>query len=167
MRMRMLLALLLSSLSWATADAQPPPGDAFEQMKSRVGEWEANIPGYGRISNSIRLVSNGKAIEETIGTAADNEVSFYTRNDGRVMLTHLCSLTPDGHQVRLETPAGLHETQNRFEFTFVEATNLHDKAAPHMRHVVITFLDQDHFDEKWTKTEKGVDTVFDLNFVRR
>jgi hypothetical protein len=36
-----------------------------------------------------------------------------------------------------------------------------------MRRVVVTFLDKDHFDEKWTKTEKGVDTVLDLNFVRR
>jgi hypothetical protein len=52
------------------------------------------------------------------------------------------------------------------EFTFVGASNLHDRAAPHMRRVVLTFIDRDHFNEKWTKTEKGADIVFDLSFVR-
>ena len=36
-----------------------------------------------------------------------------------------------------------------------------------MRRVVITVIDRDHFSERWTKTEKGVDTVFDLKFARR
>ena len=29
------------------------------------------------------------------------------------------------------------------------------------------FVDRDHFTEKWTKTEKGMDTVFALNFTGR
>jgi len=30
------------------------------------------------------------------------------------------------------------------------------------------FLDaHDRFSEKWTKTENGKDTIFDLNFLRR
>jgi hypothetical protein len=112
------------------------------------------------------MVSNGTAIEETIGSPSDNEVSLYTRDEKRLVLTHFCALTPDGHQVRLETSA-LQGTTSKLEFSFVSATNLHTEAAPHMRRVVITFLDQDHFDEKWTKTERGVDTVFDLKFARR
>jgi hypothetical protein len=36
-----------------------------------------------------------------------------------------------------------------------------------MRQVVTTFTDRDHFSEKWTKTENGADTVFDLHFTRR
>jgi hypothetical protein len=36
-----------------------------------------------------------------------------------------------------------------------------------MRRVLITFVDRDRFTEKWTKTEKGVDTVLDLSFSRR
>jgi hypothetical protein len=166
MRIWILLAVLVCCVSWASTDSQPPAKDAFEQMKSHVGEWQADVLGYGQITNSIRLVSNGTAIEETIGTPTDNEVSFYTRDEHRLLLTHFCALTPDGHQVRLETPA-LRGTRSRLEFTFVGATNLHNEAAPHMRRVVITFLDEDHFDEKWTKTEKGVDTVFDLSFARR
>lgn len=148
MRIAILLAFSVCCVSRAATDSQPSPTDPFEQMKSLAGEWQADLPGYGKITNSIRLVSNGKAIEETIGTATDNEVSLYTRNENRLLLTHFCAMTPDGHQVRLETMG------NRLEFTFVGASNLHDEAAPHMRRVVVTFLGRDHFAEKWTKTEK-------------
>jgi hypothetical protein len=135
-------------------------------MESLTGDWQADLPGYGRILDSIRLVSKGTAIEETLGTPSDNEVSLYTRDGKRLLLTHFCALTPDGHVARLETGA-LQGSQSRLEFTLVSVSNLHDKAAPHMTRVLITFVDRDHFSEKWTKTEKGVDTVFDLGFSRR
>jgi len=147
----------------AGAQAQPADPDLFERMKSLVGEWQADLPGYGQINNSIRLVSKGTAIEETIGTPADNETSVYARDGGRVLLTHFCALTPDGHQARL---AAAGNGGNRFEFTLVGAGNLHGRAAPHMRRVVLTFQDGDHFNEKWTMSKNGVDTVFDLGFVR-
>jgi len=52
----------------AGADSAPR-ADSFEQLKSLAGEWEADLPGCGKLTNSIRLISNGKAIEETIGTS--------------------------------------------------------------------------------------------------
>ena len=149
------------------ATSAPTEGaDAFAHLQSLAGEWEADLPGYGKLTNSIRLISNGKAIEETIGTPADNEVSVYTRANGRVLLTHFCALTSDGHVVRLETDP-LKSGQNLLDFSFVGATNLHSSAAPHMRRVVLTFVDRDYFSEKWTKSENGGDTVFELNFTRR
>ena len=164
MRIAVLLALTAFGLSWARAEAQT--ADPFEQMKSLAGEWQADLPGYGQILDSIRLVSKGTAVEETLGTPSDNEVSLYTRDGKRLLLTHFCALTPDGHVARLETGA-LQGSPGRLEFTLVSVSNLHDRAAPHMRRVLITFLDRDHFSEKWTKTEKGADTVFDLSFSRR
>jgi len=149
--------------AYALMGAAPP--DAFEQMKSLAGEWEADLPGFGKLTDSIRLVSNGKAIEETLGTPADNEVSIYARDNNRILMTHFCAMTPDGHVARLETGA-LSGGQDRLTFVFTGATNLHSSAAPHMRLVVMTLTDRDHFSEKWTKTENGKDTVFDLNFVR-
>ena len=38
--------------------------------------------------DSIRLVSNGRGVEATIGTAADNEISIYTRDNQRILVTH-------------------------------------------------------------------------------
>lgn len=165
MRIAMLLALIACGPPCSATESQSP-GDPFEQMQALAGQWQADLPGYGQILDSIRLVSKGTAIEETLGTPSDNEISLYTRNGKGLLLTHFCALTPDGHVARLETRA-LQESPGRLEFTLVSVSNLHDKGAPHMRRVLITLIDRDHFSEKWTKTEKGVETVFDLAFSRQ
>jgi hypothetical protein len=160
--------ILLAALTFCAraADAPSNPADTFERLKALAGEWDADLPGFGKMSDSIRLVSKGTAIEETLGTPADNEASLYTRDGKRIVLTHFCALTADGHQVRLET-APLAGVQDRIVFAFHDAINLHNRAARHMRRVIMTFTDSAHFSEKWTKTENGKDTIFEINFVRR
>jgi hypothetical protein len=148
------------------ADGGSSASDPFEKMKTLVGEWQADLPGFGRITSSIRLVSKGTALEETLGTPSDNEISLYTLSDSRVLLTHVCALTPDGHVVRLRTrPLGA--DPGVLEFLPLDSSNLHTSDAPHMRRVVVTFVDRDHFSEDWTKAEGGKDTIFELKFVRR
>jgi hypothetical protein len=146
----------------AQADSTGP----YEQLATLAGEWEADLPGFGKLTDSIRLLSKGTAIEETIGTPADNETSVYSRDGGTVLLTHFCALTPEGHVVRLalQPRQGLHDP---LEFVLVGASNLPGADSAHMRRVLITLSDHDHFTEQWTKTENGKDTVFDLHFVRR
>jgi len=139
--------------------------EVYAELKSLAGEWAAELPGFGTITSSVRLVSNGKAIEEVIGTPKDNETSIYTLNDDRILLTHYCAMTPDGNQVRLQT-ARLGVVPQHLDFGFTGATNLHSKTAAHMRRVIMTISDRDHYSEKWTKIERGVDTEFELNFVR-
>jgi hypothetical protein len=156
-----LAALLLKA---AIVDADAP--QVYEQLKLLAGEWEAQLPGFGTLTSSVRLVSNGKAIEEVIGSPQDNEVSVYTLDADTILLTHYCAMTPDGHQVRLQTtPLG--SAPSRLEFRFIGATNLHSMQAPHMRRVTMAISDRDHYSERWVKTENGKDTVFNLNFVRR
>ncbi|MGO9801968.1 MAG: hypothetical protein ACLPTM_10085 [Steroidobacteraceae bacterium] len=166
MRIAVLVALTVCGVCSAAGTESQTPADSFAQLQSLAGEWQAELPGFGQISDSIRLVSKGTAVEETLGTPADNEVSLYTRDGKRLLLTHFCALTADGHVARLETAAG-QRSLGPIELTLVATSNLHDQAAPHMRRVVLTFIDRDHFNEKWTKTEKGVDTVFDMTFSRR
>jgi hypothetical protein len=164
--MQKLMCGTVLALMAAGAAAEPSSESAFDKLTTLAGEWQADLPGFGTMTNTIRLVSGGKAIEETIGTPAENETSLYTRRDGRVLLTHYCAMTPDGHQVRLEAGSG-GGTRDSFVFTYVGATNLHSPAAPHMRKVELTIIDADHFTERWTKTEASKDTVFDLKFSRR
>jgi len=164
--MRFWIFLLALGVGMSAAGSERNSADAFEQLKALAGEWQADLPGFGAITNSVRLASNGRAIEETLGTPADNEISVYTRDGDRVLLTHFCALTPDGHVARLES-APIKGAFDSLEFVLRDATNLHSLAAPHMRRVWLIIRDHDHFTEKWTKIEKGKDTVFDLNFVRR
>jgi hypothetical protein len=163
---KLISGMVFALMAAVGAAAEPSPESPFDKLKSLAGEWQAELPGFGTMTNSIRLVSGGKAIEETIGTPAENETSLYTRHDGRILLTHYCAMTPDGHQVRLE--AGPEDgTRDRLVFAYVDAINLHSPAAPHMRKVELTIIDADHFTERWTKIEAGKDTVFDLKFSRR
>jgi hypothetical protein len=147
-----------------SAQAESP--GAYEQLSALVGEWEADLPGFGKLRNTIRLVSNGTAVEETIGTPADNETSVYTRDGDAVLLTHFCALTPEGHIARLamQPRQGTHDP---LEFVYVGSSNLPAPGSPHMRRVLITFSDHDHFTEQWTKVATVKETVFELHFVRR
>jgi hypothetical protein len=161
--MRNLVALLLFGCFADLAGAET--ADAFDLLRSLAGDWHADLPGFGVMSASIRAVSNGKAIEETLGTPSDNEISIYTRDGSKLLATHFCALTPDGHIARLAT-GPLTGSPRQIEFTFVGASNLHGPTAPHMRQLVIEFTDADHFTEKWTKTEAGKDTIFEMHFHR-
>jgi hypothetical protein len=158
------LWLIPALVAWA-ADSHAGAPEVYAQLTSLAGEWQAELPGFGTLTNTIRVVSNGKAIEETIGTPADNELSVYTLDDERILLTHYCAMTPDGHQVRLLT-ARLGAAPERLDFIFAGATNLRSADAPHMRRMSMTFGDRDHFSETWTKIERGKATVFELKFVR-
>ncbi len=163
--MRVPLLAWVIAVAASVASAQPGAPDSFDELKSLAGEWQAQLPGFGTITDSIRLVSNGRGIEETIGTSADNEISVYTRDNQRILMTHFCAMTPEGHVARLET-GSLQGTHSTLTFIFRDAVNLHSLAAPHMRRMSLTIIDADHFTEKWTRAEKGADTAFDLQFVR-
>src|ERR1700693_187140 len=158
------IAALVMPMHPATSLAGAP--EVYEQLRSLVGDWEAELPGFGKLTSNVRLVSNGKAIEEVIGTPTDNELSLYSLNADKILLTHYCAMTPDGHQVRLQT-LRLGPKPDHLDFSFVSATNLHSTAAPHMRRVIMTISDREHYSEQWVKTENGKETVFNLNFVRR
>jgi hypothetical protein len=145
--MRVLLLALVFAIGAGAASAQPGAADPFAGLKALAGEWQAELPGFGTMTDTIRLVSNGRGMEETIGAAADNEVSIYTRDNQRILLTHFCAMTPDGHVARLET-VSLKGQQSSLTFIFRDAVNLHSPAAPHMRKMSLTITDADHFSEK-------------------
>jgi hypothetical protein len=166
MRIAEVVAVVVAALAAYPTGSFAGAPEAFEQLKMLAGEWEADLPGFGKINSSVRVVSGGKAVEETIGTPAENELSVYTLNNDRILLTHFCAMTADGHQVRLQT-SPLASAPDRLDFDFESAINLHDKMAPHMRRVVMHLSDHDHYSAKWTKTENGKETIFDLKFVRR
>jgi hypothetical protein len=162
------VALLGSAWLAFAGSAHPQSNSAatFDRLKALAGAWEADSPAGGTLTDTIVLVSKGTAIEETIGTPADNEVSLYTRDGGRILMTHYCALTADGNQVRLETSV-ISASPGEFLFSFVSATNLATAADAHMRRMLLRLKDSNRFTEVWTKRESGKDTVFTLNFVRK
>ena len=157
------LVVAASGFFAARARSQAQPMSGFDRLKTLVGNWEAREPQGKTLTNTIRLVSNGTALEETVQSALDDQmVTLYTPNGKGLAMTHYCAA---GNQPRMESPAATTD-QKEFEFSLTGISNLADPGAGHMRRLLIQFADQDHFTEKWTWRENGKDAVRTIHFKR-
>jgi hypothetical protein len=149
----------------ARAGSQSKPASGFEQLKALAGTWEATT-SEGTTVNTIRLVSNGTAIEETAqskdGSTHNQMVTMYSPDGSRIAMTHYCSI---GNQPHMETPA-VSADQKEFDFSFTGAGNLADSNGPHMHHMLLQIKDADHFSETWTMQTNGNDQKMTFNFAR-
>jgi hypothetical protein len=146
----------------AGAPAKPAPG--FDRLKTLVGTWESAGPQGGILTNTIRLVSNGTALEETSQSSEhDQMVTLYAADANRLAMTHYCSA---GNQPRMETGA-ITGDPKEFDFSFTGITNLMNSNSGHMHHLVIQIADPDHFTEQWTWRENGKDRIHTIHFTRK
>ncbi len=146
------------------ASSQAKPAHGFDRLKTLVGTWESANPPGGALTNTIRLVSNGSALEETFQSSEDDQmVTLYTADGDRLAMTHYCAA---GNQPRMETLAVTGDPKE-FDFSFTGITNLMNPNAGHMHHLVIQIADQDHFTEQWTWRENGKDRIHTIHFTRR
>jgi hypothetical protein len=146
------------------ARSQAKPAHGFDRLKTLVGTWEASSPPGRALTNTIRLVSNGTALEETFQSSEDEQmVTLYTADGNRLALTHYCAA---GNQPRMETHA-VTGNQKEFDFSFTGITNLMNSNSGHMHHLVIQIADRDHFTEQWTWHENGKDRTETFHFTRR
>jgi hypothetical protein len=161
-----LLATTVLSLTALTTHPGPAPKSnaGFEKLKTLVGTWQSTSPDGGTMTSTIRLVSNGTAIEETFQNSMDNQmVTLYTPDGDRLVMTHYCS---SGNQPRMETPAITNDAA-KFDFSFIGVTNLSSPDAPHVHHLEIQIADSNHFSEDWTWQQDGKDVVHTMQFVRK
>jgi len=160
-----LLVLGVISSGWFAVQArsQTKPAAGFDRLKMLVGTWEAPAPKGGTLTNTVRLVSNGTALEEIFQSSeADQMVTLYTSDGNRLAMTHYCAA---GNQPRMETLPVTGE-QKEFSFSFKGITNLASPNSGHMQHLVIQIADQDHFTELWTWRENGKDQTTAIHFTR-
>jgi hypothetical protein len=160
-----LAAALATGMFAARAGSQTKTPGGFDQLKALTGTWEA-VTSEGTTINTIRLVSNDTAVEETFqskdGKMHTQMVTMYTPDGARVALTHYCSM---GNQPHMETPA-VNAGQKAFDFSFTGAGNLADANGPHMHHMLLEIKDADHFSETWTMDGGGKGQKMTFNFVR-
>lgn len=156
-----LVALLLGTL--CTAGPATHPG--WEKMKSLVGEWEGKHGDTGSSgTTSYKLVSNGTALMETMSAPGETEmVTVYHPDGERLMATHYCAGN-NQPRMRTEAPAG---DAKQLTFSFVDVTNLASPDADHMKKLVVTFQDPDHFKQEWTSRSKGKEDTVVFNFTRK
>ncbi len=133
-------------------------------MKTLVGEWAGKMESGRAARVSYRLVSNGTAVLETLQSAGEPEmVTLYAAASSRVVATHYCSA---GNQPRMRTPP-ISGSPQRLDFALVDVTNLSGAGAGHMRHLAVTFEDDDRFTQHWTWWENGKDKTEAFHFARQ
>ena len=157
-------AILTLGAIAARVDSQPAPANAFDRLKSLVGEWDGTDPAGKHVEDTIRLVSNNTALEETFQTDTDNQmVTMYTPDGNRLALTHYCS---KGNQPHLETPAAT-ASSNEFVFAFTGAMNLATNDDMHMHGMTLKLEDNDHFSETWTLMASGKQQTETFHLTRK
>jgi hypothetical protein len=163
-RIAMLVVIPVLLLAAVNGRSQSKVAGGFDRLKTLVGEWQATGEDGKPVTSSFRLVSNDTALEETFQSDKDHEmVTLCTADEGRVAMTHYCSM---GNQPRLETPV-VSATSDEFVFAFTGVTNLASPDEQHMHRMVVQIDDADHFTETWTLRAKGHDTKKVFNFVRK
>lgn len=156
-----LAALLAGTLS-APARSASHPG--WEKMKSLVGDWEGKYNDTAPVALSYKMVSSGTALMETLAAPGEMEmVTVYHPDGDRLMMTHYCAAS---NQPRMRTgaPAG---DGKQLTFSFVDATNLAGPDAEHMRKLVVTIQDADHFKQEWTSRSKGKEETGVFLYTRK
>ncbi len=136
----------------------------FEKLTSLVGEWQGKSPDGKSAKVSYALVSDNSALMERLAIAGESEmVTMYHPDGDRLMMTHYCSAH---NQPRMRSEKSSGEIK-KIAFDMVDVTNLSAPDAGHMKRLVLTFSDQDHFSQEWTWTEKGKEGTVVVHFERQ
>jgi len=162
----LLMSVFIAGASFAGSAMAPMSKTLpdFETMKSLVGEWQGKAADGTSAKVSYTLVSDNSALEEKLVLGNESEmVTMYHLDGDRLMMTHYCSAH---NQPRMRSEQASAEAKNII-FNLVDVTNLASPDAGHMKKLALTFVDQDHFTQEWTWTEKGKDGTVVVRFERK
>ncbi len=147
-------AMLLASMALYAAEAKTEPSngtpEAFSQLKSLVGEWQADTQ-MGKVRLTFQLIAGGTAlVERETGEKMPEMLTVYTVDGDHLLLTHYCAA---GNQPRMQ--AHPYDPQSReIRFQFLNATSL-APGGGHMHNATIRFVDDRHLISEWQFYENG------------
>jgi len=135
----------------------------FESMKSLVGKWRGTSMNGKPATVTYALVSDNSGLMERLVMDGESEmVTMYYPDGDHLMMTHYCSAHNQPRMRSQTVPVG----SKNITFDFVDVTNLSAPDAGHMRKLVVTFGDKDHFTQEWTWREKGKEKTVVIDFER-
>ncbi len=154
-----ILVVVAFSVGMCLAKAVPE----FEKMKSLVGEWKGTSMDKKPATVTYTLVSDNSALMERLAMGGESEmVTMYYPDGDHLMMTHYCSAHNQPRMRSQTVSAGI----KNITFDLVDGTNLSSPGAGHMKKLVVTFADRDHFTQKWTWTQKGKEKTEVIDFER-
>ncbi len=159
-----LLVALAVSTGFAQMHHEMQPASGLLQFKGLIGSWKGTDPQGKPLTLSYKMVSEDKAVMETLGIGGKEEsmiTMYHLDNDG-VMATHYCSM---GNQPRMRLDRKKSD-DHTFSFVFKDATNLKSRKDPHINGLTITIKDKDHILQEWSMIGKGKETREIFTFER-
>jgi len=141
------IAITLFALSVSMVSA-PNAKASFENLKALAGQWDAKDPSGKQQTITWKVVSGGSVLMESM--QEESMVTMYHVDNNRLLLTHYCAAQ---NQPRMQ--ATVSDDGKTFTFDFIDATNLASPNDGHMRKLVLTIQDKDHFTEQWFFAQKG------------
>jgi hypothetical protein len=166
-RISVAAAVVALAVAASLPGAGATPNPAWDRLKSLVGEWEGTYSGpdeHGTVALSYRLVSNGTTLMETMRSGHDADmITMYSPDGASLVATHYCS---EGNQPRMRADASSAGAV-RIVFRFVDATNLPDPDAIHMRSLVVMFEGPDRFRQEWTSRAGDKDQTGIFEYRRK
>jgi len=141
------IAIALFALSVPMVPA-PNAKASFENLKALAGQWDAKDPSGKQQTITWKVVSGGSVLMESM--QEESMVTMYHVDNNRLLLTHYCAAQ---NQPRMQ--ATVSDDGKTFTFDFIDATNLASPNDGHMRKLVLTIQDKDHFTEQWFFAQKG------------
>ena len=161
MRKIQLSFLLLVVFIWISPAAHAASTTGMDQIKALAGEWDGTNSEGKPLHLSIKVISGGAAVMETMQADSEDMVTMYYPDGSSVMMTHYCMAQ---NQPRMKASASA--DAKSMSFQFVDATNLATPNAGHMHHLVLSFPDDKHLSEQWTWTQDGKDKVDTITLTR-
>jgi len=163
--LRIMLPVVLISLSTVVAFAQSDAQKSFTQLKTLAGTWQGPVtvvppqPEMGDGTHtqvSLRVTSRGNAIVHEMyepgkpddPTRYDHPLTMLYLDGDRLLLTHYCDA---GNRPRMTGTVSPDGKKVEFEFLDVSGSTQYG----HMHHAVFTVIDANHHIEDWTYMMPG------------
>ncbi len=147
--------LLLASCAASTPSTSPEVAHrAFERLLTLEGDWEGRSTKGWEDRVRFDKIAAGSVLLETSRFGAhpgETMVTAHHLDGDRLVLTHYCVA---GNQPRLVLNDSSNEGAD-LAFAFLDGTNLPSRNRGHMDHVVMHFIDADHFTSRWTWYQDG------------
>ncbi len=126
----------------------------FEKLATLAGQWKAQTPDGKVATANYRVVSNGSVLMEELTTPdGGSMITMYHVDGSNLILTHYCAAK---NQPRMKADLGT-SRPGELRFRFIDATNLADRNAGHMRDLTVKFQDENHMSQEWIFRKDGKD----------
>jgi hypothetical protein len=153
-RRALAIAFVGVTLTPGAALAQPGPlrpDQAFQRLRSLVGDWQGVTESGRQFLVSYRLTANDTVLVESwIMSPTRQSMTVYHMDGAALIATHYC---PQANQPRLQYRE--ESSNERLHFTFRDATNLPDPNLAHQHEFWIRFHADGTFARNETYVENG------------